>query len=85
MSANKLLAADAAAFCAKQRDIRSEKRDRLRNHGLFVSEFGVETGWLESFKPRVTISIIGSSVLMGGELVLGLTSRTALVKCCSSR
>jgi hypothetical protein len=28
MSANKLLVADAAAFCAKQRDTRSEKRDR---------------------------------------------------------
>jgi hypothetical protein len=28
MSANNLLVADAAAFCAKQRDIRSEKRDR---------------------------------------------------------
>ena len=28
MSANKLLVADAAAFCAKPRDIRSKKRDR---------------------------------------------------------
>ena len=28
MSANKLLVADAAAFCAKPRDIRSEMRDR---------------------------------------------------------
>src|ERR1017187_7004719 len=34
-----------------QREAGSSSRRRLRNHGLFVSEFRVETGWLESFQP----------------------------------
>ena len=42
MSANKLLAADAAAFCAKQDELRSGERRRQagaarKNQGLFVS------------------------------------------------
>ena len=49
MSANKLLAADAAAFCAKQNELRSDRRRRQagaahKNQGLFVSR-------TESFQP----------------------------------
>ena len=37
-----------------QREAGSSSRSRPRNHGLLVSEFGVETGWLESFQPLAT-------------------------------
>src|ERR1039458_3564136 len=46
MSANKLLVADVAAFCAKHRDIRSEKRDRQVGGvcGITVGSFP-NSGW----------------------------------------
>lgn len=62
-----------------QREAESSSRRRLRNHGLFVSEFGVETGWLESFQPLATTSVILSIGLMGMELVIGSTTMMALV------
>ena len=65
-----------------QRKAGSSSRERLRNHGLFVSEFELETGWLESFQPLATTSVILSMGLMGMALVNGLTNSVALVMCC---
>ena len=62
-----------------QRKAGTSSRGCLRNHGLFVSEFEVETGWLESFQPPATTRVILSTGLMGMELVTGSTTTVALV------